>query len=168
MDFRLLCINDSQTGKDVKVTYHCHETSCPPYVESSWSKSIQSNFFKLQLLYLYLKFGGVSWKFHILSVTALSAKQIILLHVWLSTAHHIAFWLNRFLGNIDFPSYLLTVKLHSDTEMCTNTPYIGLAVLEVCAPQLKNAVCALQINCKLPPFPLEKSCWNEQTINSLS
>ena len=34
-------------------------------------------------------------------------------------------------------------------------------------PQCKNAVCALQINCKLFPFPLEKSCRNEQTSNSL-
>ena len=27
-----------------------------------------------------------------------------------------------------------------------------------------NAVCALQIHCKLLPFPVEKSCRNEQTI----
>ena len=30
-----------------------------------------------------------------------------------------------------------------------------------------NAVCALQINCKLLPFPSEKSCRNEQMINRL-
>ena len=36
------------------------------------------------------------------------------------------------------------------------------------APQSKNAVCALQINCKLLPSPLDKSYRNEQTINSLS
>ena len=37
-------------------------------------------------------------------------------------------------------------------------------------PKSKNAVCALQINWKLLPFPfpLEKSCRNEQTIYSLS
>ena len=33
------------------------------------------------------------------------------------------------------------------------------------APQSKNAVCALKINCKLFPFPLEKSWRNKQTIN---
>ena len=32
----------------------------------------------------------------------------------------------------------------------------------------KNAVCVLQINCKLPSFALDKSCRNKQTINSLS
>ena len=36
------------------------------------------------------------------------------------------------------------------------------------APQSKNAVCALLIDCKLLPFPLEKSSRNEQTINSFS
>ena len=34
--------------------------------------------------------------------------------------------------------------------------------------QSKNAVFAFQINCKLLPFPLEKSYNNEQSINSLS
>ena len=33
--------------------------------------------------------------------------------------------------------------------------------------KLKNAVCALQITCKLLPFPLEKSCKNKQTSYSL-
>ena len=37
-----------------------------------------------------------------------------------------------------------------------------------CPIQSKNAVCALQITYKLFNFPLEKSCRNEQTINSLS
>ena len=32
----------------------------------------------------------------------------------------------------------------------------------------KNVVCVLQINCKPLTFPLEKSCRNEQTINSFS
>ena len=32
----------------------------------------------------------------------------------------------------------------------------------------KNAVCALQINCKLLPIPMEKPLRNEQTTNSLS
>ena len=39
-------------------------------------------------------------------------------------------------------------------------------VLLYAAPQSKNTACALQINCKLLPFPLEKSCRNEQMINS--
>ena len=34
--------------------------------------------------------------------------------------------------------------------------------------KVKNAVCALQINCNLLSFLLEKSCRNEQTINFLS
>ena len=37
----------------------------------------------------------------------------------------------------------------------------------ITTPQSKNAVSALYINCKLLPFPSKKSCWNEQTINSL-
>ena len=36
------------------------------------------------------------------------------------------------------------------------------------APQSKNAVCALLIDCKLLSFPMVKSCRNEQTVNSLS
>ena len=35
------------------------------------------------------------------------------------------------------------------------------------APHSKNAIYALQIYFKLLPFPLEKSCRNEQMINSL-
>ena len=38
----------------------------------------------------------------------------------------------------------------------------------ISAPQSKNAVCALKINCKLLPFFLEKSFKNEQPINFLS
>ena len=35
------------------------------------------------------------------------------------------------------------------------------------ASQGENAICALQINYKVFSFPLDKSCRNEQTINSL-
>ena len=41
-------------------------------------------------------------------------------------------------------------------------------ILGKAAQQSRNAVCALKINCKLFPFPLEKSCRNKQTISSLS
>ena len=40
--------------------------------------------------------------------------------------------------------------------------------VEIPAQQSKNTVCAVQINYKLLPFPLEKSFRNEQMINSLS
>ena len=36
------------------------------------------------------------------------------------------------------------------------------------APQSKKAVCALQLNYKLLPIHMEKSCRNEQMINYLS
>ena len=36
------------------------------------------------------------------------------------------------------------------------------------AHEVKTTVCALPINFKLLPFPLEKSCKNKQTITSLS
>ena len=49
-----------------------------------------------------------------------------------------------------------------------NLCYILLSVQNgKSALQGKNAVCALQINCKLLPFSLEKSCRNKQTINFL-
>ena len=52
--------------------------------------------------------------------------------------------------------------LYTSSKSCI---YIYIIIT---ASQSKNAVCALQINNKLLPFPLNKFCRNEQTSNSFS
>ena len=113
LEFKILMAHNWQKLKIVFFACPCHKIY---RVEAVKSKNVQYCYTWKIIMFAnnYVKFGAISWKIDILSITAWlkfesksSFAHMWRMLLWLSDAHHISFLLNRFSVRYRFPFPIL-------------------------------------------------------------